>query len=174
MVFHISNIIDIQSKVCKSVFSCRSFLLLLVQGSPNPVRHCRVAHPPRAGHFHSKKLKIGSTEVPQNMGPADGLTRKKPRSPCKVGRAQGGWGANMTWYDVGWGLLVLVGPAGWRQSLGSTSQPQAVDSEQAYQDFIPPFTLVEAQPSFPSCKRGMRTNVWGGGDQRNWEKHLPK
>ena len=131
---YLCNIIGIQSKVCKSVFSCRSFLLLPVQGSPNPVRHCRVAHPPRAGHFHSKKLKIGSTEVPQNMGPADKLMRKKTSSPCKVGGPQSGWGANMTWHDVGWGFLVPGGGIRlrWRQSLGSTSQPQAADSEQAY------------------------------------------
>ena len=55
---------------------------------------------------------------------------KKSSSPCEVGGPRGGGGGKMTWHDVGWGFLVGGSRLGWRQSLGSTCQPQAVNSEQ--------------------------------------------
>ena len=146
-VCSIYDIVSMQSKVCKSVFSRRPILLLSVQVSPNPVRHCRVVDPPRLASSTAKSWKSPPQSSPQNMQPADRLMRKKLHQFLR-GRGAPRWGRGED--DVTWRRVRFSG--GWQQ-VGVTSE---------FREYVPatgsqfkariwcPSTWVEAPPSSPA------------------------
>ena len=102
----------IQSKVGKGVFSSRSLYWAVSVLSPNltkPSPPLPRRSSPQASHFHSKKLKIGPTELPSKYGTSRRADEEKTQQGVVP---QCGWGANMTWHDVEWAVLWWVG-SGW-------------------------------------------------------------
>ena len=97
-VFHYG----MQSKVCKSVFSCRPILVL----SPNPAfispSFTKPSPPlprptsPQAGQFNSKKLKIAPTEFPSKYATSRRADEEK-NPAVKIPRARGAprWGRGL-------------------------------------------------------------------------------